>query len=749
MISMLSAINSSVKFRKEGNLVGGILMPNFSFLTLRDTLIEQGNPQKLYRQWSRRSQSRGSTKQPLSAVPSGDDPQASSRQTEKVTLNVGGTVFITFKDTLTRVPCTRLYYLMKTPIENLHPAEFDSQTGAYFFDRHPGLFEHILNYYRTGQLHVPRDICWPLFENELSYWGLDHTHLESCCWMVYRHHTDNENTLKALDEEDKNEKLDWRVGDTNLGPWDRNMCKLWELIDDPMSSITSKCIAFLSLTLILVSVAIFCLETHKLFREETGVKVFNITLSNGQQATRTEITTRPLQFLFYIETVCIVWFCLEFLIRLISCPSKLMFIKSPLNIVDFLAILPYFVDLYKTTSNSTGFLRIVRICRVFRVFKLTRHLTGLKILWHTLHASMKELFILAIFMCLGVVIFASLIFYAERLFEDSNPDTDFIDIPHGFWWALVTMTTLGYGDMVPKTFSGQIVGSLCALCGLLTIALPVPVIVSNFSLYYSHYQAKVKLPKNHFKDKEETGSRNNSSSFNSGSQTLPDSPIHQRCSGILESPDERSNVNPAALYVQMPMPKAGSFSQAPPSDFVPGHVKTADYVPDGIILPNMHTSNSQQHISSNDFRHMEHYKSKGRKQSAPVETRLGSGSPDTPYNIYYDPPRVHSSLGSHLSPVLGLDDDTRRIRDDMGTQLMPRNPSALILDQNHHSSSSNAINVPSSSSSHEQTTSSASSSQLPQQPQQNSKQNSSKSKQSSSSDRNSASLQYVQVECEV
>ena len=51
MISMLSAINSSVKFRKEGNLVGGILMPNFSFLTLRDTLIEQGNPQKLYRQW--------------------------------------------------------------------------------------------------------------------------------------------------------------------------------------------------------------------------------------------------------------------------------------------------------------------------------------------------------------------------------------------------------------------------------------------------------------------------------------------------------------------------------------------------------------------------------------------------------------------------------------------------------------------------------------------------------------------------
>ena len=263
-------------------------------------------------------------------------------------------------------------------------------------------------------------------------------------------------------------------------------------------------IAFLSLTLILLSVAIFCLETHELFREDIGSRVVNKTLSTGEKVTRTIRQTQPLPFLFYIETVCIIWFCTEFFVRLISCPSKILFLKSPLNIVDFLAILPYFVDLYKTSSNSTGILRIVRICRVFRVFKLTRHLTGLKILWHTLHASMKELFILAIFMCLGVVIFASLIFYAERLFEDSNPDTDFIDIPHGFWWALVTMTTLGYGDMVPKTFSGQIVGSLCALCGLLTIALPVPVIVSNFSLYYSHYQAKVKLPRNSLNKKEDS-----------------------------------------------------------------------------------------------------------------------------------------------------------------------------------------------------------------------------------------------------
>ena len=101
--------------------------------------------------------------------------------------------------------------------------------------------------------------------------------------------------------------------------------------------------------------------------------------------------------------------------------------------------------------------------------------------------------LLIFFLVLFIVIFASLIYYAERL--QKNPDNDFTSIPIGLWWSIVTMTTVGYGDMVPKTYAGMMVGGLCALTGVLTIALPVPVIVANFAMYYSHTQARSKLPK--------------------------------------------------------------------------------------------------------------------------------------------------------------------------------------------------------------------------------------------------------------
>lgn len=197
--------------------------------------------------------------------------------------------------------------------------------------------------------------------------------------------------------------------------------------------------------------------------------------------------------LYITDIICVAWFTLEFVIRLIFCPRKLQFFKKPMNWIDFGAIVPFYLDLFISESNikTIVVLRVVRLIRVFRIFKLSRHSYGLQILGHTLKSSCSELFLLAFFLSIGVVIFSSIIYYAEK----DIPFTKFTTIPASFWWAVVTMTTLGYGDMTPESWEGKIVGSLCAISGVLMIALPVPVIVSNFSLYYSHAKARLKLPK--------------------------------------------------------------------------------------------------------------------------------------------------------------------------------------------------------------------------------------------------------------
>lgn len=176
--------------------------------------------------------------------------------------------------------------------------------------------------------------------------------------------------------------------------------------------------------------------------------------------------------------------------RLASSPSKLHFFKDVMNTIDFLAIIPFFVTLGtelardKTSNKDPGMslaiIRVIRLVRVFRIFKLSRHSKGLQILGQTLRASMRELGLLIFFLFIGVIIFASAIFFAEA----DHKDTTFVSIPGAFWWAVVTMTTVGYGDMYPETVWGKLVGSMCAIAGVLTISLPVPVIVSNFSYFY-------------------------------------------------------------------------------------------------------------------------------------------------------------------------------------------------------------------------------------------------------------------------
>ncbi|KAJ7328171.1 hypothetical protein OS493_025044 [Desmophyllum pertusum] len=196
-----------------------------------------------------------------------------------------------------------------------------------------------------------------------------------------------------------------------------------------------------------------------------------------------------------IEGVCGIWFTVEFTLRLATCPSKQDFVKQIMNWVDFIAIWPFYVRIFTTNDYPYGDPRIeydiLAICRLFRLFRFFKVNLGFQILKQTMIASSRELMLLVLLIMVPVIIFASCAYLAEK---NVNPE-DFPSIIESFWWAIITITTVGYGDDVPKTPIGKVFGALCAALSIIITALPISIIGSNFSLYYSHAQAQMKLPK--------------------------------------------------------------------------------------------------------------------------------------------------------------------------------------------------------------------------------------------------------------
>lgn len=180
---------------------------------------------------------------------------------ERIILNVGGTRHETYKTTLKTLPGTRLALLasdsdIESVLDQLQQVpgfiEYNARTNEYFFDRHPGVFAYVLNYYRTGKLHCPADVCGPLFEEELSFWGIDETDVEACCWMNYRQHRDAEEALDSFENPEPDapeddpaltggadgdlKRLCMQEDARKAGWWKTWQPRIWALFEDPYSS---------------------------------------------------------------------------------------------------------------------------------------------------------------------------------------------------------------------------------------------------------------------------------------------------------------------------------------------------------------------------------------------------------------------------------------------------------------------------------------------------------------------------------
>lgn len=384
---------------------------------------------------------------------------------ERVLINVSGLRYETQLRTLNQFPETLLGNAEK------RNRFYDPLRNEYFFDRNRTSFDAILYYYQSnGKLRRPVNVPLDVFLEEIKFYDLG-----ECAIEKFR---EDEGFIK---EEER------------VLPQNNIQKQIWLLFEYPESSMAARCIAILSVVIILLSIVTFCLETLPEFKH---YKVVNASIVQGNQSVFKEQILEDdvpkfSEPFFIIETGCIIWFTSELLVRFASSPEKLGFFKNIMNLIDIMAIVPYFITLgtvivddQKSSSNnqamSLAILRVIRLVRVFRIFKLSRHSKGLQILGQTLKASLRELGLLIFFLIIGVVLFSSAVYFAEA---DSD-QTYFKSIPGAFWWAVVTMTTVGYGDMRPTTPWGKLVGSFCAVSGVLMIALPVPVIVSNFNYFY-------------------------------------------------------------------------------------------------------------------------------------------------------------------------------------------------------------------------------------------------------------------------
>ncbi|EEY54709.1 Voltage-gated Ion Channel (VIC) Superfamily [Phytophthora infestans T30-4] len=258
------------------------------------------------------------------------------------------------------------------------------------------------------------------------------------------------------------------------------MNKLWEFFEDPQSSTPAYYFSLGIYGFIIISTFVFVAETEEVFDPYMVV-----------------LTT--------LEAICAGVFSFELLGRFVVCPSKLAFLQDYANWVDFAAVFPFYMESLLAVDNagSFGAIRIVRLTRVARVLKMSRYSSAIQVFTQAISISIKPLTMLIFLMSIAMIIFSSAIYFAEYTDDGCRADgwmgnsaavasvsasdacvcvdpNPYQGIATSFWWCIVTMSTVGYGDMTPVTLFGKVIGCCTVLTGMLVLALPITVIGTNF-----------------------------------------------------------------------------------------------------------------------------------------------------------------------------------------------------------------------------------------------------------------------------
>lgn len=181
--------------------------------------------------------------------------------------------------------------------------------------------------------------------------------------------------------------------------------------------------------------------------------------------------------LYAAEWFFTILFTVEYAVRLTCVRRPILYARSFYGIVDLLSILPTYLSLFIGGSQALIVIRALRLLRVFRIFKLTRYVGEASVLMKALRASRAKVTVF-LFALLSIVLILGSFMY---LIEGTHPDSGFTSIPASIYWTIVTMTTVGYGDIVPQTVVGKFVASVVMILGYAIIAVPTGIVTAELS----------------------------------------------------------------------------------------------------------------------------------------------------------------------------------------------------------------------------------------------------------------------------
>ena len=393
---------------------------------------------------------------------------------KRITINISGTRFETFESTLARLPDS----LLGSPIKKA--PYYDPIHNEFYFDRNKHVFDSILFYYQSGGaaggvLVKPDGITEGTFLEEVNFFELGE---------------DAEMKLGADDEAGKELSRGFEALSGNISYCETCSSKIRMLFETSQTTKASPLRRVTDVWMIFVTIFFIVLLCGKTLPSLREVFVLD------QCCERYERNDSVGFFWSFSEKFCISWFTLEYTLRTLSATKKTLYLLSTQGIFDMLSFFPYILTIILQVvipgTATIPLQRILMFLMFCSVFKLTRYSLGLQVLMKTIQTSLQELILLLVCVGISLVLFSSVIYY----FESAEDATDFNSIPATFWFTIVTMTTVGYGDLAPVTVAGKVFSALCAVFGVCCVlAIPSTIIVTNFNFFYLKHKAKPKKPK--------------------------------------------------------------------------------------------------------------------------------------------------------------------------------------------------------------------------------------------------------------